>query len=541
MITWIQVLLQKHHKVVFTILLGVIIIAFVFTIGSGVPFFGDGQARRIERQDVFGYNLQDPATANFVQRQAQIELMLKGGRGNEQMLEFAMIRYAFLSNMAEKLGIRTLGQDDLANYMRSLPALQNADGTINVDQWKQFTAYLSISESELERIMTRNAIAAKVEQLIAGPGYALAGSVEDAYKSAFGKWDVEIASLSFESFNPEIPVDEAKLKEFFNANQEAFRVPAAVAFDVAFFPAPAAKDVAFDDEALRTHYTKTVGKYVIQVDGQYTIKEFEDVKAEVAQDLKKASAVQEALFLADDTATKIYEANAEYGSDAVKKILADAKAQIKQLPLVRPNDATFPEGIPTEAFKAGFNLGKQNYYSDPVPAEDGAWLVFFRDTRPSFIPEFEGMKDAVERMYKHSEKQRLFAEKGKAAEASLNAALKGGKKFEDAAKAEGFTVSAITAFSFSDNSFRTQEMLVYLQILSSELPKMNAGDISPMITRTSGGYIVHAAAFNAPAIDQNSEEFQNFANFVRNESLRNSTYSILSAALTPFMSRPEQD
>ena len=40
MITWIQIALQKHHKVVFSVLLFFIIIAFVFTIGA-VPFFGD--------------------------------------------------------------------------------------------------------------------------------------------------------------------------------------------------------------------------------------------------------------------------------------------------------------------------------------------------------------------------------------------------------------------------------------------------------------------------------------------------------------------
>ena len=40
MITWIQIVLQKHHKPVFMVLLVAIVIAFVFTIGS-VPFLGD--------------------------------------------------------------------------------------------------------------------------------------------------------------------------------------------------------------------------------------------------------------------------------------------------------------------------------------------------------------------------------------------------------------------------------------------------------------------------------------------------------------------
>ncbi len=42
MISWLQTNFQKHFRVLFIVLLGVIIVAFVFTIGAA-PGIGDGR------------------------------------------------------------------------------------------------------------------------------------------------------------------------------------------------------------------------------------------------------------------------------------------------------------------------------------------------------------------------------------------------------------------------------------------------------------------------------------------------------------------
>ena len=55
MISWIQKYFQQHFKVMFAVLLGVIIISFVFTIGAA-PGIGRADRRMIDRE-FFGYNL----------------------------------------------------------------------------------------------------------------------------------------------------------------------------------------------------------------------------------------------------------------------------------------------------------------------------------------------------------------------------------------------------------------------------------------------------------------------------------------------------
>jgi len=55
MISWIQKTFQQHFRTIFTVLLGLIIVSFVFTIGAG-PGIGNAERQALERR-VFGYNL----------------------------------------------------------------------------------------------------------------------------------------------------------------------------------------------------------------------------------------------------------------------------------------------------------------------------------------------------------------------------------------------------------------------------------------------------------------------------------------------------
>ena len=78
MITWIQIVLQKHHKSVFGVLLVAIIIAFVFTIGS-VPFFGDRYNVGSQKGKVFyGFDLSNEAVVSQLQNCVYFEIILSG-------------------------------------------------------------------------------------------------------------------------------------------------------------------------------------------------------------------------------------------------------------------------------------------------------------------------------------------------------------------------------------------------------------------------------------------------------------------------------
>jgi len=198
MITWIQTVLQKHHKPVFMVLLVAIIIAFVFTIGQ-VPFLGDRNRAWDNNKIVFGYDLGDENVRNNLQTLAVYDAIL--GNKNlrtQQQLSQLMLRQAYLLSLGRQLGLTRISEAELRDYVQSAPIFQSADGKFDPNAWKKFVEERGrMSEEMLSYILSENALAAKVEKLVAGPGYLPESYIEGQYKKFYGKWNFAAAVLSF--------------------------------------------------------------------------------------------------------------------------------------------------------------------------------------------------------------------------------------------------------------------------------------------------------------------------------------------------------
>ncbi|MBO6102719.1 MAG: peptidyl-prolyl cis-trans isomerase [Opitutales bacterium] len=535
MITWIQVLLQKHHKVVFSILLAVIIVAFVFTIGSSIPSFSrDASGARVDSKNFYGYNLEDQRQVEELSLIAQLDLRMAGVRVDQNTLQNAVLKHAYLMYLAKSLCVNSASASDLKAFIQSRPAFQNGDGSFNAEAFAKFNELLKLQgfdETVVDKILSELVVASKTLELVSGPGYVLDDEVALAYKDAYGRWDVSVALLPFDSFKPQIKEDDASISAFFNLNKEMFRVPEAVASDVIFIPA---KDFysdknSFTEDEIKDFYSKNLQKYVSVKDGKASVSELKDIKDKVVADLKAADAAGKALVKADEILTSIYDAEIKCGSEEFKKFVADGKYALKHLPFVRKNDKSFPKDAPESVFNAALQLSETVFYKDPVPAEDGAYLVFFRESKPSYIPELKEVYAEVKEAYLAQEKAKAFSENGAACvKAFAEAAKKGGLKgFEKAAKEAGFKVSQLENFSFSDEKFRTLEMYQYLRVLSAILPKIKQGDVSNMLTVDGGGYIVYADKFTAPEKKADAKELKDLAKNAQNIMRGLSTTSVL--------------
>ncbi len=534
MITWIQVLLQKHHKVIFSILLFVIIIAFVFTVGSSIPFFGDRTAKSIKVSKFYGYNLEDPNVMQRFQLQAQFEAVMRGQKPEGKAIAMNVYRHAYLMAMAEKLGIRHISAAEFAEFGKSLPALYNADGSFNTNFAKDISKAYRMSEEDINNLLYTCAIINKVEKLLIGPGYVLEEETKLDFNQAYGKWNLELAKFDITKFAPAIALDEAKVKEFYEQNKAAFTVPAGAALDVAFIPASDFPETTkeFSDNEIQKQYNITMKKYMSEKDGK--IADLADVKDSVIKDLKEASKLAAALAKAEDITIKIYNSGAKQNSPELKRILGETKLTLKSLPLVRPSDAKFPEGIPSEVFEQGFKLDSDTYFKDPIRTETGAWLVFLRETKDAYIPELSDCKVAVEAMYKAEEKRRLFSEFNTKTVENLKANAKDAASFKKLAEEAGFTVSGIENFFLMDENFRTQKYAQW-SILYSELSKVKVGEASNAITLPSASYIIFASKFEDAKLDPNSESYKSLVENEKMTMQRMSLISIYNAKFGSFI------
>lgn len=525
MITWIQVLLQKHHKVVFSILLAVIIVAFVFTIGSAIPSFSrDASGRQLSKKDFYGYNLDDQRQVQELSMIAQFDLRLANIPVNQNTLQDAVLKYAYLSYMAKSLCLNAASENDVKVFIQSRPLFQNADGSFNAENFKQFNDFLKLQGFDNEttdKLLSELVIADKMQSIIAGPGYVSKEEIELAYKDAYGKWDVSIAILPFETFKPEIKVEYSALETFYNLNKENFRVADAIGVDVVFF---ANSNFPSDiknpsEEEIKNFFNKNLSKYTEVKDGKFAVKELKDVTAQVVEDMKKADSASKAFTKADEILSEMYDANINSRTPEFNKFIADKKLVLKSLPAVRKTDKTLPTEVPTEVAKASLKLSAAHFYDDPVATEDGVYIVFFRESKPSYIPELKDVKADVVAAFAVQEKEKAFSNKGAELKKALQEAVaKGGKaSFAELAKAQGLKLTEIDSFAFADKSFRNIENYYTLNILGATLPKMKVGDVADMITVDGGGYIVYASKFTAPEKSATAEEeFKKFSKNAQN-------------------------
>ncbi|PWM29396.1 MAG: hypothetical protein DBX55_07170 [Verrucomicrobia bacterium] len=546
MITWIQTVLQKHHKFVFGILLVAIIIAFVFTIGS-VPFFGDvpsyGGAR--EKREFCGYDLKDEGTLAHFQNLAVYEIILDGQMlQSQQQVEMFMLRQMYLTALARELGLRQVTEQELSDYLHSRPLFRNPDGSFNASAWEKFKserlASGRMTDAQLTSIIANNAMVDKVSKILGGPGYVVPGQIERQFKLLNAKWDLALASLAFDGFNPEIKPDEAALKKFFDANAQSYKAGEGASVEAIFMPLKdfAALVPAPKDSDLQVFYGANMKRYSEDKDGRIVTPEFSKIKSKVLADYLTDAAQTKAKQAGEDVAMKIYESGAKMGSAELKKLLADMKIEPKKIGDIRMTDEALPKDFPAQVAAAAMRLTTDQFYSDPILTDDGIWIVLISKRLDSYLPTFEQVKQKVEKDFIASEKRRLFNEKAASLSESLRKAAAEGKDFAAAAKSGGAAVSELNGFSLSKPDVSDYQTL---SLLRDQLPRMKAGSVSEPQTVGGKAYIVFAKKVEQPAVAENSKEFAEISKSARESMGTLGASSVVGSKISEVMrEEPEE-
>ena len=517
MITWIQTVLQKHHKSVFSVLLVVITIAFVFTIGQ-IPFFGDRYRHEATKKDFYGFDLSNEGTARYLSMFASYDALLAGAQPTDEYV----YKQAFLRSMAKKLGIKDASQSELDAYIQNSPVFKGKDGKFDNALFRKFVEVRvksgNMSEEDLVQILSENAMLNNVEKLLGGPGYVFKSELQRRYDIANGSWDFNLAVVSYKDFKPEIKIDQAKLEAFYKQSGAAFRVGEGVVLETVFL---AAKDFAAGVKApsesdLNAFYAENISKYSEVKDGVKTTLPLKQVKERVKADYLKEASIHDAVATAEGIGLKIYNTKPQMASAELKNIFAEAKLQLKKSAPMRSTDRQAPKDLPANVVDAGFKLDEQNFYADPIVADDGVWIVVLAQKLPAYQPKLADVRAEVEKAYLASEKQRLFAEYGAKLDAAFAKGAKDGKKFDAIAKENNVDIETVKNFSFMNYAASSGKVMAAFQVLGAELPKLKIGGISKMEVSGENGYIVNLVSFKKPEADAKrfAEIEKNFASGV---------------------------
>lgn len=534
MISALQTKFQKHHKIVFVVLLAVIIVAFVFTIGAA-PGIGGGDTAA-PRQDFFGYNLASERDVREIFRMGEISYRIEFGQerfDQSHLQNFSLERTALLG-LADRMGIPGPSEEQLRNFIPTRPAFQDDEGQFDIARYNTFIdeveAHPQMSNDEVAQVLFDDYRIERVRELLGGPGYTLPTEIRLQLERNQTLWSLDIATFDLSSFQPEIEVGDEELEQFYEENSFRFeRGPRTVFSYVTFTPEAFMDRVGEPTEAeLQEHFQRNREVFSPPASEEENGEEeqqqevtFEEVRPQVEESLRSERARRLASRAAGDFAYALFEDNIRPGSDHYQEVLVEYNGQEHEAPPASadhfPPELDFPRQVQQEVFR----LSEDRHFSDPMSLNDGYVVLVYRDTLPAFVPPLEEIRDTVEREYRREEERRLLAERAEELHNAILEQMAEGVSFTEAAEAEGLETHSVDRFSRSSPPERVHQGLL------ARLDDLELGEVSPMIPLQNHGFFVHLREREVPEIDRTSEEFARTRENLRQwSSMANQNYLV---------------
>ncbi len=442
MITWLQNATGKHHRLIFGFLLVVIVVSFVFYGFAGRGALTGGPAYMYQ-----GVNLNDPAV-----RKRFNDAVLFGQMTSQRIDPNGLVQRVAELALADGLGIPEPSAVEIRRIAREATVTFNSpngnDGLNKLLELagKQLGAADLDVRARFEAFIKDTWRIQKALGALAGSGHATASQIKRILDRERTKWTVDVATLSAAGFKPDVKVDEAKVKEAFNANIEDYRLPARVAV-TAVTIAVTTPDVApVSDEDIITMGYNQAEKFKFD-----TNKIKEQALAKRAELEKLVRAERAITNLAGQVSDELAEKFPidETKSDS-KEFAAWIKAKNAKLTAVPAFDVTASPtvaGVPAEALRMAGELSDKEWRTEVYRSEAGATFVLLNQRTPDRLPTFDEAKAKAVEAWKKSQFNRLLAEEANKLAKGIKDDVAAGKTFTDSAKSRKLVLTSPEAFS----------------------------------------------------------------------------------------------
>lgn len=522
MISWIQRTFQQHFRVIFSLLLGVIVISFIFTIGA-TPGIGRGD-RRVAKRDFFGHNLGSQEELQQLLLDARVSAELQFGFAEldaDQIERYAFQRAAAL-HLADQLGIPAASPADIAAYIKNLKAFADERGQFDAGRYAAFRASLRVgrgaNEGQIARVIGEDVRFDAVEKLLAGPGYVLPADVKAQVERADTRWTLTTATVDYASFHPTVEPTDAQLVKFFGDNGFRYQIPPEVSVDYIAFPAATyVSQVTVTPAEVRAYYDRDPSRFpkptAAQISGvkptpakNDPAADFAAVRPAVEAALKLERARNLAAKAASDVAFELYQDKIARGAALTAYLTAHQLRANPVAPFTADAAPAELGGSPAVA-DAAFKLDADRYYSEALPTPAGSVILLWRQNLPARQPSLVEVKAKVRADYIEQQKRERFVELGRTLKAAIATRLKSGEPFDRAAAAAGaaagvkVTVKALPAFTLRDRPKDADQGVL------GTLDRLQPGKLSDMVVTADQGLIVYAADRKIPELSDRNPSY----------------------------------
>jgi len=523
MISWIQKTFQQHFRIIFLVLLVLVIIAFVFTIGAS-PGLGNASNRTLNRP-FFGLNLGNQEDQQRLFRDTGLSVFLQAGYPalqGDQLQSYALQRHAAL-HIANELRVPGPTATELTEFVKTLRAFSGQNGNFDATRYSQFKDNLkldpSLTEGDVSRILSDDFRYDRVQKLLAGPGYVMAGDVQQQLARGETSWSLTLATADYAKFAPTIDVSETNLQKFFEENAFRYEVSPHIRVRAVEFPAAAyVGQVTVDEATIRAAYDANPARFpkpaTPSADGKPALQlpsstgsdaDFALVRPQVEASVTLDRARSLAAKAASDLTLALYESKIpRTGIDAH---LASLKLASKPLPPFSRAAAPAELGGSPEIASEAFKLNGSRYFSDALSTASGSVILLWEESIPTRQPLLTEVRTKVSEDYQENGKRKRFVEVGRNARTLIESQVKSGVSLEKAAEVAGastsltFTVKSIPAFTLRE---RPQDLD---PAILGALESLGKGSVSEMILSGTQGLVIHVADKVIPVTDESNPRF----------------------------------
>lgn len=522
MISWIQKTFQHHFRLIFMVLLGLTIVAFVFTIGAS-PGIGNAGQKAMNRP-FFDVNLGNQDDVARVIGDAQLSVYLQVGYpalSGDRLEQFALHRHAALV-LANRMRIPGPTPSELEAFVKTRGAFMGQNGEFDAARYAAFRDRLKLNpgagEGDVSRVLMDDFRYEKVQKLLAGPGYVLPGDVKAELALSDTSWTLAIATTDYAAYAPNIAPTDADLKKYFEENSFRYEIPPQVRVGAVDFPSSSfLSQVNIKDADVRAYYDANPARFpkpaATGADGKPVVTppagaapdaDFAAVRPQVLAALTQERVQHLAAQAASNLTLALYEGKISRAN--VTAFLKERNLTVRSIPPFSRDAVPAELASSPEVGEAAFKLNDSRYYSDAVATPSGSAVLLWEELVPARKPELAEVRARVTSDFTENEKRKRFVEAGHAARALIETRLKAGDSFEAAVAAASskglkFESKLLPAFTAREPAKDVDQSLL------GSIQNLQKGALSEMIISGPKGTIVQVVDRKAPVVDDSNPRY----------------------------------
>lgn len=442
-------LMRKYRQQLLLVITVFIIVAFAwlyndYNIGRG----GEGKVGTIYERDVMLTDYQRGLRRMQMCQELGMFELVGGLAGTARTMEEAQPNFVFgtyvLRHEATALGLNP-GTQEVVDAIKELPVFQTG-GAFDKSKYALYTqrlASLGFTADQIEDAVRDDLRVAKLKSLVASTLAAAPSELREAFAEQNQKVEVALVRLKEEDFAKDVQISDEDLKKAFEERKATFKT-----------------------EELRK------------------VKAAAFTLAEAEQKLEgreRGGALQKLMERANDFAIAMAEKGAK-----LEEVAAKAKVKIVETPMFSRGAPPKELGESSSATAAAFDkLTKDQPNSDPIASDkrDGYHVMQLAGIAEPRQQTLDEVKAALTEALKRERTSEKINAKANEVRAKIDAELKAGKSFDDAAKAAGLTAEKIPAFSMAEPPKGNDPALRTIQRAQMELAE---GALSEVLTVPAG-------------------------------------------------------